>query len=108
MSSGFQEHKNGKLLAGPALTEDVSRSYEATRLSQSVDSFLSPGMMHWHRESQEDALGWSKTVPLGSIEAALGDLTREATRELFMLFEYWEPTDQVFGEVFNEFSKSNI
>jgi hypothetical protein len=65
-------------------------------------------MMQWHRKSQEDAIVWSKTVPLGSIEATLGDLTREATRELFMLFEYWEPTDQVFGEVFNEFSKSYI
>jgi len=40
---GFQEDRNGKLLADPALTEDVSRSYETTRLSQSVDSFLSPG-----------------------------------------------------------------
>jgi hypothetical protein len=40
---GFQEDKNGKLLADPALTADVSRSYETTRLSQSVDSFLSPG-----------------------------------------------------------------
>ena len=38
----------------------------------------------------------------------LGDLIREATRERFMLFEYWEPTDQVFSEVFNEFSKSYI
>lgn len=65
-------------------------------------------MMRWHRKSQEDAIVWSKTVPLGSIEATLADLTREATRELFMLFEYWEPTDQVFGEVFNEFSKSYI
>jgi hypothetical protein len=65
-------------------------------------------MMHWHRKSQEDALVWSKTVPLGSIEATLGDLPREATKELFMLFGYWEPTDQIFGEVFNEFLKSYI
>jgi hypothetical protein len=65
-------------------------------------------MMHWDRKSEEDEVVWSKTVPLGSIEATLGDLTREATRELFMLFEYWEPTDQVFGEVFTEFSKSKI
>ena len=65
-------------------------------------------MMHWDRKSEEDELVWSKTVPLGSIEATLADLTREATRELFMIFEYWEPTDQVFGEVFTEFSKSRI
>jgi len=65
-------------------------------------------MMHWDRKSEEDEHVWSKTVPLGSIEATLGDLTREATRELFMLFEFWEPTEQIFGEVFNEFSRSKI
>src|ERR1700720_3435081 len=61
-------------------------------------------MMHWDRKSEEDELVWSKTVPLGSIEAALADLTPEVTRELFMLFEFWEPTEQIFGEIFNEFS----
>jgi hypothetical protein len=65
-------------------------------------------MMHWNRKSEEDELTWSKTVPLGSIDATLSDLTREATRALFVLFEFWEPTDQIYGEILNEFSNSKI
>jgi len=65
-------------------------------------------LMHWRRSTGEDAVSWSKTVPLGSIEPSLADLTREMTRALFMLFEFWEPTDQIYREVFNEFSKARM
>ena len=40
---GFQEDANGKLRPDPALIEEVSRSYETTRLSQSVDAILGGG-----------------------------------------------------------------
>ena len=64
--------------------------------------------MHWRRSTGEDAVSWSKTVPLGSIQPSLADLTKEITRELFMVFEFWEPTDHIYREVFNEFSKSSM
>lgn len=65
-------------------------------------------MMHWNRKCEEDEIIWSKAVVLGSIEATLEDLTREAAKELFMVFEFWEPSDQVFSEIFNEFSRSKV
>jgi hypothetical protein len=40
---GFQEDVHGKLIPDDSLTEEISRSYETTRLSQSVDSALAPG-----------------------------------------------------------------
>jgi hypothetical protein len=64
--------------------------------------------MAWKRKSEENEVTWSKSVPLGSIEATLKDLTREAANELFMLFEFWQPGEQIFGEVFDEFSKSIV
>jgi len=40
---GFQEDSNRKLVPDPNLIDLVGRSYETTSLSQSVDSYLSPG-----------------------------------------------------------------
>ena len=65
-------------------------------------------MMHWERKSEENNVSWTKTVPLGSLDALLEDLAREASREIFMLFEYWEPEDSVFKEILAKFVASRI
>jgi predicted HTH transcriptional regulator len=40
---GFREGASGELAPDPSMNDDVSRSYETTRLSQAVDSFLASG-----------------------------------------------------------------
>jgi len=40
---GFKEETSGKLTPDPTMDVSVSRSYETTRLSQSVDKFLASG-----------------------------------------------------------------
>jgi len=40
---GFKEEAAGKLIPDPGMDASVSRSYETTRLSQSVDSYLASG-----------------------------------------------------------------
>src|SRR2546422_840230 len=40
---GFKEETAGKLIPDPAMDASVSRSYETTRLSQSVDKYLASG-----------------------------------------------------------------
>jgi hypothetical protein len=65
-------------------------------------------MLHWERTIQEDVVTWSRTLPLGSIEASLSDLTREATGELFMLFEFWQVSDQAFRQIFDHFRSSSV
>jgi hypothetical protein len=65
-------------------------------------------MMHWERSTSEDEARWSQTVPLGSIEAALEDLTREATSQLFMLFDFWQAPEEAFMSVFGQFLKSRV
>lgn len=40
---GFKEKTSGKLVPDPAMDASVSRSYETTRLSQSVDKYLASG-----------------------------------------------------------------
>jgi hypothetical protein len=64
--------------------------------------------MHWERHIHEESVEWSRTITLGSIESSLKDLTGEASRDLFVLFEFWQLTDQVFTEVFDEFAKSRV
>jgi predicted HTH transcriptional regulator len=40
---GFREDDHGGLIPDPALDESVARSYETTRLRQSVDSYIGGG-----------------------------------------------------------------
>ena len=49
---GFKEETTGKLTPDPSMNAFVSRSYETTRLSQSVDSYLASGQrveLHVHK-----------------------------------------------------------
>ena len=64
--------------------------------------------MVWNRKTEEDEVDWTKTVPLGSIEAGLEGLVHEATNGLFVLFDFWQPEDQVFKSVISEFLRSRI
>ena len=65
-------------------------------------------MMSWNRKCEEDEVVWHQTVPLGSIEATLLDLTSDAAKQLFVLFEFWQPADQVFREVYTDFTNSRV
>jgi len=65
-------------------------------------------LLHWNRRIEVDRASWTKTVSLGSIELSYEDLTKEVTRALFMLFEFWEVSDQVYREIFTDFSNSNM
>jgi hypothetical protein len=64
--------------------------------------------MQWNRKSEENEIKWSRTLPLGSIEPTLQELTNEACNQLFALFEFWQPSEQVFREIFTEFLNSRI
>jgi hypothetical protein len=65
-------------------------------------------LMQWNRKCNEDESTWSKTLPLGTLEANLRELTKEATKELFVLFEFWQPSDEVFDQIFTNFMNSRI
>jgi hypothetical protein len=65
-------------------------------------------MMHWDRKCEENEIIWSKTVPLGSVEALLRDLTRDVTSKLFILFEFFKLEENIFAEIFGDFLKSRV
>ncbi len=64
---GFKEETSGKLMPDPAMNESVSNSYETTRLSQSVDSYLTSGQrvqLHVHKIEAD-----SITYPVISVQS---------------------------------------
>jgi hypothetical protein len=65
-------------------------------------------VMQWNRKCDEDEIKWSRTVPLGSIEAALQELTREVTEQLFVLFEFWQLDENIFQEIYKQFLNSRV
>jgi hypothetical protein len=63
---GFRENAQGKLAPDQALDEKISRSYETTRLCQTVDSNVSDGQriqLHVHKVVFQE-----KTYPIISVE----------------------------------------
>src|SRR6266853_5156901 len=63
---GFQEDSNRKLVPDPNMIDLVGRSYETTSLSQSVDSYLSPGQRIELQVHKVEHKG--KTFPVISIQ----------------------------------------
>ena len=60
------------------------------------------------RISHENESRWTKAVPLGSIEPNAEALVGEISRELFMLFEFWRPQEDVWKSVLQEFMRSRV
>jgi hypothetical protein len=60
------------------------------------------------RVSQENESRWTRTIPLGAIEPNLESLVGEISGELFMLFEFWEPSPDVWKGVLQGFLGSKI
>ena len=63
---GFREDAQGKLAPDQTLDENVSRSYETTRLCQSVDSYVSEGQRVQLQVHKVDFRG--KTYPIISVQ----------------------------------------
>jgi predicted HTH transcriptional regulator len=64
---GFKEEAAGKLIPNPGMDASVSRSYETTRLSQSVDRYLAPGQRIELQVHKIDA--HSATYPVISVQS---------------------------------------
>lgn len=60
------------------------------------------------RKCEADEVHWQKALPLGAIESGLETLVREVLGELFVLFEYWKPAEQVWNGVIGEFLRSRV
>jgi len=67
-----------------------------------------PSRHFYSRKCEEDELTWEKVMPLGAIEPSLESLVGEATGELFTLFEFWRPAEEVWKSVLQEFLKSRV
>jgi len=60
------------------------------------------------RVCHEDQSQWAKTVPLGTIEPNIEALVREIGGELFILFEFWKPTPEVWKGVVEDYLSSRV
>lgn len=60
------------------------------------------------RKNSEFSIQWDKVIPLTDLQKNRLDYIVEISRELFMLFDGWQPDPGVIEKVYEEFQKSRI
>ena len=62
----------------------------------------------WGRPCEAEEVSWQGNVAIGGIEPNVTALVKDALRDLFMLFDFWEPAEEVWNGVIQEFLKSRV
>ncbi len=91
----------------PSATVRIDINHHRIR-GRELDASDSRRLMWSSPISAVDKSTWGREVSLDFLTTGISDLTKEASRNLFELFDFWNPEEGVLDSVINEFMQSRV